>query len=282
MDEQPISKPIFVIAIVIVIFIAIGGIFLIINLTKSDESSVQAFDDSAHNELIQNTLLSRKEQTINSIISSSQTQSQSNEENNSYYQIKDFVVYFKDANNRFSGQTYSHSNSGNLNSLIYNYDYTNFCVGCLYPSNWQVSGYAHSAGSNTYSTVSASKDSGNHEDVSLYIYELDISNYPNYSTDHYLHLLEDKIRNYPNELGYGSVSNFNISDSTYKSVTRKLLTYDITLSKYYAYRVWNTIEVSDDHMYILTVSIPTNKINDDTLETKDIIIHSLSGSALNI
>ena len=282
MDEQPISKPIFVIAIVIVICITIGGIFLIINLTKSDESSVQSFDDSAHNELIQNTLLSRKEQTINSIISSSQTQSQSNEENDSYYQIKDFVVYFKDANNRFSGQTYSNSNSGNLNSLIYNYDYTNFCVGCLYPSNWQVSGYAHSAGSNTYSTVSASKDSGNHEDVSLYIYELDISNYPNYSTDDYLHLLEDKIRNYPNELGYGSVSNFNISDSTYKSVTRKLLTYDITLSKYYAYRVWSTIEVSDDHMYILTVSIPTNKINDDTLETKDIIIHSLSGSALNI
>lgn len=282
MDEQPISKPIFVIAIVIVICITIGGIFLIINLTKSDESSVQSFDDSAHNELIQNTLLSRKEQTINSIISSSQTQSQSNEENDSYYQIKDFVVYFKDANNRFSGQTYSNSNSGNLNSLIYNYDYTNFCVGCLYPSNWQVSGYAHSAGSNTYSTVSASKDSGNHEDVSLYIYELDISNYPNYSTDDYLHLLEDKIRNYPNELGYGSVSNFNISDSTYKSVTRKLLTYDITFSKYYAYRVWNTIEVSDDHMYILTVSIPTNKINDDTLETKDIIIHSLSGSALNI
>lgn len=282
MDEQPISKPIFVIAIVIVIFIAIGGIFLIINLTKSDESSVQAFDDSAHNELIQNTLLSRKEQTINSIISSSQTQSQSSEENDSYYQIKDFVVYFKDANNRFSGQTYSHSNSGNLNSLIYNYDYTDFCVGCLYPSNWEVGGYAHTAGSNTYSTVSASKDSGNHEDVSLYIYEIDISNYPNYSTDDYLHLLEDKIRNYPNELGYGSVSNFNITDSTYKSVTRKLLTYDITLSKYYAYRVWNTIEVSDDHMYILTVSIPTNKINDDTLETKDIIIHSLSGSALNI
>ena len=282
MDEQPISKPIFVIAIVIVICITIGGMFLIINLTKSDESSVQSFDDSAHNELIQNTLLSRKEQTINSIISSSQTQSQSNEENDSYYQIKDFVVYFKDANNRFSGQTYSNSNSGNLNSLIYNYDYTNFCVGCLYPSNWQVSGYAHSAGSNTYSTVSASKDSGNHEDVSLYIYELDISNYPNYSTDDYLHLLEDKIRNYPNELGYGSVSNFNISDSTYKSVTRKLLTYDITFSKYYAYRVWNTIEVSDDHMYILTVSIPTNKINDDTLEMKDIIIHSLSGSTLNI
>ena len=281
MEEQPISKPILILAIIIILVITIGAIVLITNLITPKESKVQAFDDSIHNELIQNTLISRSEQAINDIVSSEHMPIQSAEEINSNILLKNMIVYLKDSNDRFYGQTFNYSSYGRFNAVIFGYDFNDYCVFCYYPNDWEAGPYLASAGDKTYATIRCNSDISNPDLPSLFIYQMDISNYPNYSTDQYLGLLEQNVRQYQNDLGYGSVNNFNIENLTLESSTKRVLSYDFSLSQYYEYKLWSTIQVSGNYMYILTVSIPKDELNDENLEIRDVIIHTYNGSEVN-
>ena len=170
MEEQPISKPILILAIIIILVITIGAIVLITNLITPKESKVQAFDDSIHNELIQNTLISRSEQAINDIVSSEHMPIQSAEEINSNILLKNMIVYLKDSNDRFYGQTFNYSSYGRFNAVIFGYDFNDYCVFCYYPNDWEAGPYFASAGDKTYATIKCNSDISNPDLPSLFIY----------------------------------------------------------------------------------------------------------------
>lgn len=280
MEEEPqVSKSILILAVVIIVAIVVVGLYFIIKFTNSmnSESAVQTFEGD-HNELILEALSKHNEElALLNQVSGSTTSSSS-----SYSTLKDIHSYAKYLDNgiyKTVTQTYSINESGDYDMVSYGYDGSSYGVMFIYPSTWNIVINSFDAISNDSPVITCS-ESGYMSSPTAYLTEIELNSSQNYSQEQYLNLLQQEIQGYFSNLGYGSASNFNISDITLYDKTTKVLSYDASLSDYYNFKVYNAIIANETYMYVLTVSIPTDDINDDNTSLKDLIISSFEGFSM--
>lgn len=278
--ESQVSKPIIIITAIIMIAIVAVGLYFVIKFTSSinSESAVQTFEGD-HNELIMEASSKHTNEIamLNQI--SSSTSSSSDTSTSSYATLKDvhsYTKYLEDGLYKTATQSYSVNSSGDYNMISYGYNYNQYGVMFIYPSTWNTSIHSFDAISNDSPVITCS-ESGYMSSPSAFLTEIEINSSQNYTQEQALNLLKQEIQGYFSDLGYGSASNFNISNITLYDKTTTVLSYDASLSAYYNFEVYNTVIVDGSYIYILTVSIPTNDTNNDNIELKDLMISSFEG-----
>lgn len=285
MEEEPqVSKPILIIAFILIIALVVGAFFLISNLTNKDSSSSPAIFEGNHNELKQEALSERnKEQIALNQITSSVTSNSSivnNLETSGNYlglqYINGFVKYLDNGIYKTGSQSYLINTEGKYSAITYGYDFNPYGVMCIYPASWNPVVSSFDAISNDSPVIACYEDSYT-DSPALFITEIDISSNQNSTNEQYFSLLRQNIEEYFRNLGYGSASNFDTTDISLYGRTTQVLTYDASLSNYYNYKVYNTFEANGSYMYILTVTIPNDQINDDNNYILVAIINSFEG-----
>lgn len=285
MEEQPpISKPILIIAIIFIVTLVFGVFLFLIDITTPDTANTTEIFESDHNELRQQAIdeYTREHSSLNQITSSVTSNSSivNNLETSGNYlglqYINGFVKYLDNGIYKTGSQSYLINTEGKYSAITYGYDFNPYGVMCIYPASWNPVVSSFDAISNDSPVIACYEDSYT-DSPALFITEIDISSNQNSTNEQYFSLLRQNIEEYFRNLGYGSASNFDTTDISLYGRTTQVLTYDASLSNYYNYKVYNTFEANGSYMYILTVTIPNDQINDDNNYILGAIINSFEG-----
>ena len=156
--------------------------------------------------------------------------------------------------------------------MIYNFNYNPYNLEFIYPAEWQHS--STSLAGNVHA-IQCSENAEGQNSTKAIITEINIEENLKLTDDNVLAILENKIREYTNQIGtIYEVSNVYIEEIEKANQIYKILAYDYNEGAYYKTHCFSMIKIKNPYMYILTVGIPEEVFNTETVEIKNDILKS--------
>ena len=156
--------------------------------------------------------------------------------------------------------------------MIYNFNHNPYNLEFIYPAEWQ-HGFSHFLGN--VEAIECSENIQEREPTKAIITEILIEENLDLTDNDALLILENKIRDYTNQIGtIYEISNVSIEEIEKDNQFYKILAYDYNKGPYYKTHCFSMIKIKNPYMYVLTVGIPKEAFNKETLTIKNDILKS--------
>lgn len=156
--------------------------------------------------------------------------------------------------------------------MIYNFNQNPYNLEFIYPAQWQ-HGFSQFLGN--VKAIECSENAQGRESTKAIITEFLLEENLDLTDNDALVILENKIREYTNQIG----TIYQISDVSIEEIEKdnqfyKILAYDYNKGPYYKTHCFSIIKIKNPYMYVLTVAIPKEAFNEETLTIKNDILRS--------
>lgn len=278
MEKENVSKILIIVASIIVIAIAIIGFIFILNILDRDENKISEMPVNEENKLsIENLYQYDKEneERANSRLKAMEGKLSEGITVMSKYKTALAVLkYNEDGITKMASSSYKVSSDGKYNRIAYTYNFNNYVICFDAPTDWSAPEfYRLEVEEEIVIFYNWEEDF----DIKAIVSEKDISSYKGYTETQYLQLLEDSVSSYVQNKKYDEMKDAKIESIEIEGNKYNILTYKYKPYSYSNMNVYSIIKLDGDYMYIVSILIPEEKLNSETISIRDTIIDSLEG-----